>query len=101
MSQAALGTELEVPTLEESRKIVVGAGTQSGHVVRIKGAGVPHCRARGRGDLFVHIIVDTPTSLTPVQEELLRQLAGERGENLVEGITDQDGVFSRIRSAFG
>ena len=55
VAQAALGTQLEVETLEEPRKVAVAAGTQSGHVVRLKGLGVPHLRGRGRGDLFVHV----------------------------------------------
>jgi molecular chaperone DnaJ len=99
MSQAALGTQLEVETLEEPHQVAVAAGTQSGHVVRLKGLGVPHLRGRGRGDLLVHVLVDTPRDLTPKQEELLSQLAAERGEVVDPG--GRDGVFSRIRSAFG
>jgi molecular chaperone DnaJ len=98
--QAALGTEVDVPTLEEPRRVVVAAGTQGGHVVRLKGAGVPQLRGRGRGDLFVHVVVDTPTGLDAKQQELLRQLAAARGEEIVEG-HGGDGVLSRIRSAFG
>lgn len=100
LAQAALGTQLEVETLEEPRQVAVAPGTQSGHVVRLKGLGVPHLRGRGRGDLFVHVVVDTPTDLTPRQEELLRQLATERGED-VDPPGGHDGVLSRIRSAFG
>lgn len=99
MAQAALGVHVDVETLEDRRHVEVPAGTQSGHVVRLKGAGVPHLRGRGRGDLFVHLLVDTPTALTPRQEELLRQLAAERGEDLAAG--GHDGVISKIRSAFG
>ena len=69
-------------------------------MVRLKGAGVPHLRGRGRGDLFVHVVVDTPTGLTARQEELLRQLAGERGEEVARA-GRHEGVFSRLRSAFG
>jgi len=100
MTQAALGTEVAVETLEEDRHVVVAPGTQNGHVVRLKGVGVPHLRARGRGDLFVHLLVDTPTDLTARQEELLRLLAAERGEDLVGDADGHDGVLSRIRSAF-
>ena len=100
MAQAALGTQVEVETLEEPRQVTVAAGTQAGHVVRLKGVGVPHLRGRGRGDLFVHLVVDTPTELTARQEELLRQLAAERGED-VSPPPGGDGVFSRLRSAFG
>jgi len=100
MAQAALGTQLEVETLEEPHQVEVLAGTQSGHVVRLKGLGIPHLRGRGRGDLLVHVLVDTPRDLTPKQEELLSQLASERGE-VIDPPGGRDGVFSRIRSAFG
>ncbi|MGH9109520.1 MAG: molecular chaperone DnaJ [Acidimicrobiales bacterium] len=100
VAQAALGGQVDVETLEEPRQVTVGVGTQTGHVVRLKGAGVPHLRARGRGDLFVHVVVDTPTGLSPRQEELLAQLAAERGEEV--GLPGgHDGVLSRIRSALG
>ena len=99
MVQAALGAKVNVPTLEAPADVTIDAGTHSGHVVRLKGGGVPHLRGRGRGDLYVHVVVDTPTDLTPKQEELLVQLAAERGEELSS--PDNDGVFSRIRSVFG
>jgi len=101
MVQAALGAEIEVETLEEPRRVEVSPGTQGGHVVRLKGLGVPHLRGRGRGDLFVQVVVDTPTTLTPKQVELLRQLAIERGEELANIEDGHDGVLSRLRSAFG
>ena len=100
VAQASLGTQLEVDTLDEPRSVTVAPGTQSGQVVRLKGLGVPHLRGRGRGDLYVHVVVDTPTDLDPRQEELLRQLATERGEE-VDPPGSHEGVFSRIRSAFG
>ena len=97
MAQAALGTSLDVETLDGSRQVAVAAGTQAGSVVRLRGIGVPHLRGRGRGDLYVHLAVDTPTDLTSRQRELLAQLAAERGEE----VHGHDGVFSRIRSALG
>lgn len=100
LAQAALGCQVEVETLEDARQVAVTAGTQAGHVVRLKGAGVSHLRGRGRGDLFVHVVVDTPTELNARQEELLRLLAAERGED-VAAPSGGDGVFSRLRSAFG
>ncbi|HUA95025.1 MAG TPA: DnaJ C-terminal domain-containing protein, partial [Acidimicrobiales bacterium] len=100
VAQASLGTQLEVDTLDEPRSVTVAPGTQSGQVVRLKGLGVPHLRGRGRGDLYVHVLVDTPTDLDPRQEELLRQLATERGEE-VDPPGSHEGVLSRIRSAFG
>jgi molecular chaperone DnaJ len=102
LAQAALGTEAEVDTLDGPQRVSVAAGTQHGHVERLRGLGVPHLRGRGRGDLFVHVLVETPTRLTPEQAELLRQFAVARGEDVTPpGGGGGDGVFSRLRSAFG
>jgi molecular chaperone DnaJ len=100
VAQAALGAHVEVATLEDPALVTIAAGTQGGHVIRLKGSGVPHLRGRGRGDFLVHVVVDTPTALSPKQEELLLQLAAERGEE-VGGTEEREGVLSRIRSAFG
>jgi molecular chaperone DnaJ len=97
VTQAALGAEVPVETLEQPRNVTLAPGTQSGHVIRIKAAGVPHLRGRGRGDLFVHVHVTTPTGLTARQEQLLRELAAERDEPTAPG---GEGVLSRLRSAF-
>jgi len=100
--QAALGTHAEVETLDGPHQLAVAPGTQHGHVERIKGLGVPRLRGRGRGDLFVHVLVATPTNLTPEQDQLLRQFAASRGEEvLAPGASGHEGVFSRLRSAFG
>jgi len=100
--QAALGTQAEIETLDGPQPLTVAPGTQHGHVERIKGLGVPHLRGRGRGDLFVHVLVITPTNLTPEQEQLLRQFAESRGDAVSPpGTGGHDGVFSRLRSAFG
>ncbi len=102
VAQAVLGTETEVETLDGNQKVTVSPGTQHGHVERIRGLGVPHLRGRGRGDLFVHVLVATPTNLTPEQDELLRQFATSRGEAVSPpGSGGGEGVFSRLRSAFG
>lgn len=97
VAQAALGASVDVETLEEAHKMSISAGTQPGSVVRLRGLGVPHLRGRGRGDLYVHMAVDTPTDLTARQRELLVELAAERGEE-IEG---HEGVLSRIRSVLG
>ena len=102
VAQVVLGTQSDVETLDGPQRVTVSPGTQHGHVERIKGLGVPHLRGRGRGDLFVHVLVTTPTSLTPEQDELLRQFAASRGEAVSPpGSGGGDGVFSRLRSAFG
>jgi molecular chaperone DnaJ len=102
LAQAALGTEVAVETLEGTHPVAVRAGTQHGFVERIRGEGVPHLRGRGRGDLFVHVLVEVPSALDAAQEDLLRQFAAARGEQVSPpGGGGGDGVFSRLRSAFG
>jgi molecular chaperone DnaJ len=101
VAQAALGTEVDVETLEATHAVTVRPGTQHGFIERIRGEGVHHLRGRGRGDLFVHVLVETPSELTEAEEELLRQFAAARGEQVSAPGSGGDGVFSRIRSAFG
>ncbi|MDR7518896.1 MAG: DnaJ C-terminal domain-containing protein [Armatimonadota bacterium] len=81
MSEAALGAEVEVPTLEDRVKVVIPAGTQSGQRLRLKGLGMPRARGDGRGDLYVRVRVTTPTRLTRRERELLEELQRLRREN--------------------
>jgi molecular chaperone DnaJ len=81
-AQAALGAEVEVPTLDGRGKLRVPAGTQPGSVLRIKGKGIPHRATLGRGDQRVEIALEVPTQLTARQRELLEQLAKELGEDV-------------------
>jgi molecular chaperone DnaJ len=98
MAQAAIGTQVEVELLDDGvETIIVEPGTQSGTVQRVRHQGVPHLHGRGRGDLLVHIIVETPTDLDEEQAQLLRQLAALRNETLHE---PEHGFFSKLRSAF-
>lgn len=97
MTQAALGVQLPFETLDGTEDLVVPQGTQTGRVFRLRGRGVPHVDGRGRGDLLVRVVVDTPTGLSASQDALLRELAAERGEEVAPADT---GVLSRIRSAF-
>lgn len=98
-TQAALGATLDIETLEEPERLSVPAGTQPGHVFRLKGRGVPVLQGRGRGDLLVEVDVAVPERLTDEEAELVRHLAALRGEEV--GAEDEPGLFSRIRSAFG
>jgi molecular chaperone DnaJ len=98
MAQAGLGVDLELGTLDGVEEITVKPGVQSGHLIRLRSLGVPNVRGRGRGDLIVKVIVDTPTDLDEEQAELLRQLAELRGEEVTE---PSSGLVGRIRSAFG
>ena len=74
-SQAALGCELDAPTLDGPEVITLPAGTQSGEVFKLRGRGLPHPRSRGVGDLHVQVIIEVPKKLAPRQRELLRELA--------------------------
>ena len=75
VTQAALGAAISFETLDGHEDLVVPRGTQTGKVFRLRGRGVPHVRGRGRGDLLVRAVVDTPTELEPEVEEALRQIA--------------------------
>jgi molecular chaperone DnaJ len=97
MTQAALGSQVLLETLDGQEELVIPPGTQSGWETRIRGKGVPHLQSRGRGDLVVSVAVDTPTELTKPQEDLLRALATERGEAVAH---PDSGILSRIRGAF-
>ena len=77
-SQAALGDEIEVPTLEGKKILLkVPAGTESGKILRISGKGIPHFSGYGRGNMYVELIVKTPKRLTKKQKELLEKLKEE------------------------
>jgi molecular chaperone DnaJ len=78
-SQAALGTEVEIPTVTGSESIRIPAGVQSGQVLTLRGKGLPHLGGGGRGDQHVRIHVWTPTELGSEQEALLRRLAELEG----------------------
>jgi molecular chaperone DnaJ len=99
MTAAALGTRLTIKTLDGEENLDVRAGTQPNATMRIRGKGVPHLRGTGRGDLFVHLDVRTPTKLDPEQERILRDFARTRGEEVAE-LSKQGGFFSRMRDAF-
>jgi molecular chaperone DnaJ len=81
MTDAALGTEIDVETVDGTVRMKVPAGTQTGTDFKLSGHGVPHMRSDRRGAHIVGIIVDTPTKLTKKQKELLEQFSksGKKG----------------------
>jgi molecular chaperone DnaJ len=84
-TQAALGTEIEVPTLNGAKNLKIPKGTEAGEIFRIKGEGFPRIRGYGRGDEIVQVMVRTPKNLTKRQEELLKEFEevsrkGDKGE---------------------
>lgn len=81
-SQAALGANIDVPTLNGREELAIPAGTQPGDVFRLRGRGMPDARQRSMGDLLVQVSLEVPKTLTPRQEELLRELAEEEQTNV-------------------
>lgn len=79
-AQAALGAEVEIPTLDGKVKLTIPEGTQPGAVFRMRGRGIPSLRGGGRGDQFVSVKMSVPRNLTGSQKELLRQFAASMGE---------------------
>jgi molecular chaperone DnaJ len=79
VAQAALGAEIEVPTLDGNEKLKIPAGTQPGKVFRLKGKGVPYLRRKERGDQLVIVNVEVPQKLTKEQRELFEKLAKSLG----------------------
>ena len=78
MVDAALGTEIDVETVDGSVRMKVPAGTQSGTDFKLSGHGIPHLRSDSRGSHIVSILVDTPTKLSKKQKELLEQFSGAK-----------------------
>lgn len=99
MTAAALGTVVELDTLDGAREIDVRPGTQAGQVLVQKGLGIGHLHVGGRGDLHVHVDVQVPTGLDDEQTELLRRLAVLRDEERpASRLTPANqGVFAKLR----
>ncbi len=97
-TQLALGSELEVPTLEEKAKLKVPGGTQSGTVFRLRDKGIPDLQGYGRGDQLVRVHIEVPKKLTARQRELLEEYAKNGGE---EVSPVNKGFLDRVREMFG
>src|SRR5215218_8345163 len=101
MTSAALGTTLNLKTLDGEEELDIRPGIQSGSTLTLRAHGAPRLRATGRGNLVVHVDVVTPTRLDGEQEKLLRELAALRGEDQPGSHREaQGGLFSRVRDAF-
>jgi molecular chaperone DnaJ len=96
--QAALGAEIDVPTLNGKIKMKIAAGSQSGTVFRLRGKGAPDLRAGGRGDQLVRVVVETPRKLTARQRELLEEFARSGGDE-INPISK--GFFDKVKEMFG
>ena len=96
-TQAALGTRIEIPTLEGNEVLKIPPGAQPGEIVRLKGKGVPDVSGRRKGDLFVKVQVKTPGNLSKEQRALLGKLAELRGED-IESVDKS--VVHRLKNIF-
>ncbi len=94
--QAALGAELEVPTLEGKVKYTIPEGTQTGTVFRLRNQGIQHLRGNSRGDLFVKVNIRVPKRLNEKQKELLKQF-----EEITEETEQKKSFFGKMKDAFG
>lgn len=97
-TQAALGDEVEVPTVHGKIKLKIPSGTQTGKVFRLKGKGVPNVHGRGQGDQHIQVKVITPTNLTSRQKELLREFNEIAGNDPID--EQEDSIFKRFKKAF-
>ncbi len=95
--QAALGDEIEVPTVHGKVKLKVPAGTQTGTNFRLKAKGAPKLRGTGNGDQHVKVTVVTPKNLNEKQREAIRSFAAASGDSVVE---DESNFFEKVKDAF-
>jgi molecular chaperone DnaJ len=96
--QAALGADIEVPTIDGKHKMRIPPGTQSGALFRLKGKGIADLRGYGRGDHVVRVVVETPRKLTKRQQELLEEFAKSSGQ---EVHPMSRGFFEKVKEMFG
>ncbi len=97
-SQAALGAEIHIPTLDGEHALKVPEGTQTGTSFRIKGKGVPVLHSRNKGDLYVQVKVQTPTKLNKRQRELLNEL---QGSTSIDNKPERNTLLSKVKDIFG
>lgn len=100
-SQAALGAEIEVPTINGSARLKIPPGIQSGRLLRMRGKGLPHLQGANRGDMIVRVLVWTPAQLTPEQETLFRKLEQVESAPPRPGEEEDRGFWSKVREALG
>ena len=97
VAQAALGAEIEVPTLDRPQTLKIPEGAQSGAQFRLRHRGVPALNGGPRGDLVIHLDVRTPTRLTREQRKLMEQL---RDSLPVDNAPAEKGLFDKVRDYF-
>jgi molecular chaperone DnaJ len=97
VAQAALGADIDIPTLEQPQRLKIPEGSQSGAQFRLRHKGVPSLNGGPRGDLIVHLDVQTPTRLTREQRRLLEEL---RDSLPVDNAPAEKGLFEKVRDYF-
>ena len=100
ITTAALGGDISIPTLDGSAKIRVPAETQSGKTFRLKGKGIRGVRSQFPGDLFCHVVVETPVSLTERQRQLLREFEAISSEDSARHNPRAKGWFDKVKEFF-
>jgi len=100
-AQAALGAEVEVPTLDGKVRLKLPAGSQTGKAFRLKGQGVPYLHRSGRGDQLVTLLAVTPESLTKKQRQLFEELAGSLSPANMPPPEKWRGLLDRLKNVFG
>jgi molecular chaperone DnaJ len=98
VTQAALGAEIQVPTLDGEHTLKIPEGTQSGTMLKLRNKGVPVLNGHGKGDLFIEVRVQTPTKLTKRQRELLQEL---QGITQVENKPQRHTLLGKMKDMFG
>jgi len=97
ITQAALGAEIRVPTLEGEQTLKIPEGTQSGTTLKVRGKGVPVLNGHGKGDLFIEVRVQTPTKLNKRQRELLQEL---QGSTPIENRPERRSILGKVKDMF-
>ena len=96
-TQAAVGTEIQVPTLEGEHTLKIPEGTQSGTILKVRGKGFPVLNGHGKGNLFVEVRLQTPTKLTKRQRELLQEL---QTISQVENKPQRTSILGKMKDIF-
>jgi len=96
-TQAALGAQVEVPTLTGTSPLRIPPGTQHGAVFRLEGKGLPNLRSGRRGNEIIQVLVEVPRKLSREQQELLRRFAATEDRSV---LPDSRGFFERVREYF-
>lgn len=100
VAQAALGDEITIPTVNGEEGLRIEPGTQPGHLIRLRGRGVPHLRQSGRGDQIVVIQVAVPEKLSAEQKELFQEIGKTLGKETVSEVKEK-GFFDHLKEALG